>query len=402
MTSTEFFSRFGFERRDVTLSNWRSAPFCRWAFQHAGEVVPSATIAAGGGAREMIEPVSGSLLDEIEVDLGAGEESARAYLARSHTDAFVMMKDGAIVAEYYAAHSDPDSPHIVFSISKSITAVVLGILQERGVADPEARVVDYVPEVAGSAYGDCMLRHLLDMRVSLSFDESYLNADGDYARYRRATLWNPADAGQTVENLPDFLASIRRGAAPHGGPFSYASPNSDLLGIVIERAAGRRYCDLVSELLWKPLGAKSDAFVTVDAIGTARAAGGVSTTARDLARLGEAVRAGGFVDGRQVIPRAWISDTLRNGDPQAWAGGDFSELFGGGRYRNKWYVTGDPHGSFCGIGIHGQWLHVDPEAGTVAVKLSSQPLPQDDAFDRLNVAFLAAINRDPRLLASGG
>lgn len=398
MSSTDFFSRFEFERRDVTLANWRTAPFSKWAFQHVGELVPSATIAAHGPAREAPAPAGDALLGAIAVDLGEGRETAASWLARSHTDAFVLMKDGVVVAETYADQIDPARPHIVFSISKSITAVVAGILVESGVLDPDAAVTEYVPEMAGSAYGDCTLRNVLDMRVSLSFDESYLNADGDYARYRRATLWNPAEAGRSVEPLPAFLASIRKGAGPHGGPFAYASPNSDLLGIVTERAAGRRYCDLVSELLWKPLGAKSDAFITVDAIGTARAAGGISTTARDLARLGEAMRTGGMVEGRQVIPQAWIADTLRNGDAEAWATGEFAELFTGGRYRNKWYVTGDPHGSFGGIGIHGQWLHVDPAAGTVAVKLSSQPLPQDDAFDRLNVAFLKALNRDGRLL----
>ena len=252
--------------------------------------------------------------------------------------------------------------------------------------------------MAGSAYGDCTVRNLLDMRVSLDFEESYLDVDGDYARYRRATLWNPAEAGKDSETLPEILASIPKGKGPHGGPFAYASPNSDLLGIVIERASGRRYCDLVSDRLWKPLGAMSDAYVTVDSIGTARAAGGVSTTARDLARLGEAMRNDGVVGDRQVIPRAWIADTLTNGDREAWTNGSFSGLFTGASYRNKWYVTGDPHGSFCGIGIHGQWLHVDPATRTVTVKLSSQPEPQDDAFDRSNAAFLAAINRDANLL----
>lgn len=399
MPDTGFFRRFGFERRDVTLANWRTAPYCRFAFQSVAELVPSATIPAAGSARETIEPMKSDLLDSITFNLGMGAETASAYLARSHTDAFVLMRDGAILSEYYAAHVDPSARHIVFSISKSITAIVSGILQEKGILDPDNPVINYLPDVAGSAYGDCTVRNLLDMRVSLGFDESYLNADGDYARYRRATLWNPAEAGQASETLPEFLASIPKGDGPHGGPFAYASPNSDLLGVIIERAAGQRYSDLVSDLLWKPLGARSDAYVSVDAIGTARAAGGVSTTARDLARLGEAMRTGGVVNGRQVIPRAWISDTLKNGDREAWTRGDFAELFTGASYRNKWYVTGDHHGSFCGIGIHGQWLHVDPVTRTVAVKLSSQPVPQDDAFDHSNAAFLVAINRDANFLS---
>ena len=84
-----------------------------------------------------------------------------------------------------------------------------------------------------------------------------------------------------------FLASLKKGQGSHGAPFRYRSPNSDLLGIVVERASGRRYADLMSERLWMPMGAKADALVTVDSEGTARAAGGVSVAARDLARVGE-------------------------------------------------------------------------------------------------------------------
>lgn len=393
MTQTEFARRYGFERPEATLANWRTDPYCRWSFQNAGEIVPSATIPAEGGGREKFVPVETNLLAEVEVNLGSGRETAIDVLKRTHTDAFVLMKDGGVIAEYYAPHMTPGAPHIVFSISKSITAVVAGILEGRGLLDPEATVATYVPEVAGSAYGDCSLRNLLDMRVSLDFDESYLNADGDYARYRRATLWNPVEAGEPQEDLPTFLASIGKGDGPHGGPFRYASPNSDMLGIVIERASGRRYADLVSDLLWKPMAARSDAFVTVDAVGTARAAGGVSVTARDLARLGEMLRLSGVVEGRQVVPPEWIVDMRENGDRQAWVTGDFAETMPNGRYRSKWYVPGDLHGSFCGIGIHGQWIWVDPEAGTVIAKLSSQPLPQDETLDRVNAGLFVSLNR---------
>ena len=393
MADTEFFARYGFERHQVSLSNWRTTPYSRWAFQNVGEIVPSTMIAAAGAAREVVEPIGSDLLDDVTVDLGSGGETARDFLSRTYTDAFVVMKSGAIIAEFYADHVAPEKPHIIFSISKSITAVVAGILESEGLLDPQAPVIDDVSENAGSAYGDCSLRDLLDMQVSLSFDEFYLNADGDYARYRRATLWNPAEGDETVGDLPGFLASLRKGADPHGGPFRYASPNSDMLGIVIERAAGRRYSDLVSDLLWTRIGAKSAAFVTVDRIGTARAAGGICTTARDLACLGEILRTDGMVGGRQVIPTHWIADMRDNGSPNAWAQGDFAGLFTGGHYRSNWYVTGDPSGSFCAIGIHGQWLHVDPQTGTVIVKLSSQPLPQDEALDAFSAAFFASFNR---------
>ena len=131
--------------------------------------------------------------------------------------------------------------------------------------------------------------------------------------------------------------------------------------------------------------------IAVDREGTARAAGGISITARDLARVGEMMRQGGMGAAGRVVSEAWVRDTLTGGDKAAWKAGDMAHLFADGAYRNKWYATGHDSGAFCGIGIHGQWLYVDPEREVVIVKMSSQALPVDDALDR----------RVPRVLRSG-
>src|SRR5690606_39953816 len=104
---------------------------------------------------------------------------------------------------------------------------------------------------------------------------------------------------------------------------------------VIERATGTRYHDYLAEKLWKPMGARGAAYVTVDRVGSARAAGGVCVTTRDLARLGQLVLDGGRTrDGPQTIPGEWIDDMHANGDRKAWDDGNFSDLFPNGRYRS--------------------------------------------------------------------
>jgi CubicO group peptidase (beta-lactamase class C family) len=112
-------------------------------------------------------------------------------------------------------------------------------------------------------------------------------------------------------------------------------------------------------------------------------------TPRDLARVGEMMRQGGMVDGRRVVAESWVRDTVGAGSAEAWQRGDMVHLFPKGRYRNKWYQVGD--GAFCGIGIHGQWLYVDPKTETVIVKMSSQPEPVDDPTDIDCVAFFQAL-----------
>lgn len=389
--TTEFKTTYGFERSDVTIANWRTAPYSRWSFQNLREMVPTTEIRAAAEEPETALVTSPLLDAALETGL-AGTANARAFLDHAHTDAFVLMKGGHIVAEHYAPHTHVNARHIVFSVSKSLTALVSAVLQDQGVIDPDCPVVSLIPEAKGSAYGDCSFRDVLDMRVSLDFDEAYLTKDGAFARYRRSTLWNPAEPGAPVETLTEFLMTLRKADHPHGGPFFYASPNSDLLGILIERASGRRYADLFSDLLWKPLGAKNHALVSVDGAGTARSAGGVCVTARDLARVGQMLLDGGTANGRQVVPAEWVEDMQTAGDPAAWAASQ-PTMLPNGRYRSKWYQTGEPDGAFCAIGIHGQWLYVDPSTETVIVKLSSQPNPLDDELKQDNFAFFRALSR---------
>jgi CubicO group peptidase (beta-lactamase class C family) len=386
-----FKDRHGFARADVTLANWRTAPYSRWTFQNVRDLVPTAAIAPQAATAEV--PLSSDAFLDAAMETGlAGTASARAFLDFAHTDAFVMMRKGEIVAEYYAPHADPDAPHLVFSISKSLTAVISGILEAEGLIDPDRPVSDYLPEAKGGVYGDCTYRDVLDMRVSLDFEEAYLDPDSAFARYRRSMLWNPPATAAEPETLAAFLVSLQKAERPHGGPFYYASPNADLLGVVIERVTGARFADLTSELLWKPMGASGNADITVDAIGTPRTAGGVSMTARDLARLGELLRNDGVHDGRQVVPKAWIRDMQQNGDREAWQQGRNVDL-PNGRYRSQWYQSGEADGAFCAIGIHGQWLYVDPSTQTVIVKMSSQPEPLGDEENQDMFTFFRALCR---------
>jgi hypothetical protein len=106
------------------------------------------------------------------------------------------------------------------------------------------------------------------------------------------------------------------------------------------------------------------------------------------------MRQGGMANGRRVVPEAWIRDTtVTGGSSEAWQRGTMALLFPKGRYRNKWYQTGGENGAYCGIGIHGQWLYVDPRTEVVIAKMSSQPEPVDDPLDVEIVAFFEALSR---------
>ena len=284
-----------------------------------------------------------------------------------------MLRDGKVALEWLRPGVQDDEPHIVMSVSKSITALLAGALEGAGLLDPEAPVTRYIPEADGSAFGDAQVRHLLDMTTSTAFVEDYSPGD-DVREYRRSTGWYPAENG--APGLHEYLLTIRK-AAEHGRAFHYVSPNTDMLGWVCERAAGVTYADALSTYIWAPLGAESDADVTVDRLGAMRAAGGISVVPRDLARLGQLV----VEDGLGVVPAAYVRDLREGGDQAAWSGGEWAEFLPGGAYRNCFYQPRTEPGVAVGIGIFGQHLYADPVRKVVVAKQSSWPMPSDEAGD---------------------
>jgi len=374
----------------VTISNWRLPPFNRWAFSHVRHILPTAQIARAAVPVLPLRRAERALGRIAFQGPDGRERTIDRMLGETFTDGFLMMQRGRILAEWYDGSLTPSTPHIIFSVSKSVTGTLTGVLVEEGRLDPDSPVTRYIPEAAGSAYGDCSVRHVLDMTVSTDFVEDYLDPHGDFARYRVATGWNPVDPAKATD-LRGFLVTMRRGKAPHGQNYHYVSPNSDLMGWILERACGRAYAELLGEALWQPMGAEFDAYTAVDRLGAARPAGGVCVTLRDLARFGEMMRNRGMANGRQVIPGWWVDDIRNNGDSGPWQRAEASKIAPKGRYRSKWYVLGNDRGSFCGIGIHGQWIYVDPAAELVIAKLSSQPQPLDDPTDFLLLAAFDAI-----------
>lgn len=359
----------------VTLANWRTQPYSDWSFHNVRRLMPTAHIAASKNPTPLESALSE--IGQVTFEGVGGPTTLREALPVTKTKAFVVLRRGRIAAEWYAQGMDATTPHIVFSVSKSICGALGGILADKGQLNPNRPVTDYVPEVSSSVYGGCSVRHLLDMSVGISFIEDYNDPDGDVARYRRAVGWDAVKPGQTVEALRAYLTTRKPDGKTHGDAFHYVSTNTDLLGWVYERAADRALSDLLSEYLWTPLGAETDGYITLDSEGAMRAAGGICVGPRDLARFGEMIRQRGVANGKQVVPGWWIDDINDNGDPAAWARGEFAEMFPDACYRSKFYQIDRKRRTLCCIGIHGQWVYIDPISELVIVRVAAEPIPLD-------------------------
>ena len=369
---------------NLGLDNWREHPNNQWSFQHVRQLIPTAGIRC---SRE-----TGSGLADNRQDFQAETVSGPTgyctftqLLEWAKTDGLMILHHGKTVYEWAAPHFDTRNPHIIFSISKSITAMLAGILENQGVIDSRHPVVRYLPETRNSVYGNCTLRHLLDMSVALDFEENYTDKKSEYIQYRIATGWNPVNQENPGPALEEFLYSLKQSDDEHGHAFLYRSPNTDLLGLVLERTAGTPIAELFSKLIWQPMGAQSDGYITVDRCGLGRTAGGICVTLADLARLGYLMLDNCGPGGDEIVPSGWIEDTFNNGDKEAWDRGNYVHRAPRGKYRNKWYQSGDEDGSINARGIHGQHLYINPTRSVVIARFASHADPLNDQVS--NVCF---------------
>jgi hypothetical protein len=397
----------------VTALNWQDPPANRWAFWHVGDILPTYRVPRGDDTPRPL-PAAAARPDLLSVPVTRMERTPGAspastvgdVLADTYTDAYLVLQDGALVTEWYGPLGAPDRPHALMSVTKSVVGCVAAVLIDRGELDPDAEITAYVPELAGSGFSGALVRHVYDMRSGVRFGEEYANPDSDI---RRLDEWVGRQPGQgEPRGLHRFLATLQA-EAPHGERFLYRSAESDVLGWVCERAAGRPMAELISELIWAPMGAEHDALLLHDGLGAVVHDGGLCATACDVARFGQMLLDGGLVpDGaggtRRVVPpqwlrRAWAVDADARGvfaaSPAEWA-------FPGGWYRHQFWFRPGAYGDvlLC-LGIHGQMLHVSRRTNTVCVKFSTWPDAQNPAYleDTLRAfdavgGFLAG--RDPR------
>jgi len=366
----------------VTLANWQDPPYNRWSFSHLRELVPTQRISRGVGPVTPLpaEPRNFDGAELVRTDGNPG--TVGEVLADTFSDAVVVVHGGSVVLERYAGETHADTPHLLMSVSKSLVGCVVGCLADSGTLDPAAEVTNYVPELGDSGYNGATVRDLLDMRSGVKFSEDYKDLDAEVRVIEQAFGWRPAAHGRETTSMYEYLTTLVSDRE-HGGPFSYRSCETDVLGWVCERATGERMAKLLSALVWAPLGAERDAEVTCDALGAAIHDGGICATARDVARFGMLLLAGGATGGRQVVPAEWLRSSWEVDAEvtEAFARSESAPFMTGGWYRNQFWFVPRTHGPvlLC-LGIYGQMVYVSPATGTVAAKFSSWPVAQSAAM----------------------
>lgn len=344
-------------RARPTLENWLDPDNRAWGFQHVRELVPSSQIRGCSAPRPL--PVNVSDLGPRVVM--AGDVALDDYVTTRDVNGLLVMHRGIVRYETYRHGLAPRTPHLLMSVSKSVTASVAGILVHRGYLATDLRISEIIPGLRGTGWDGATVEDLLDMRAGIAFDESDEDPESDLFTYEQIYQWRPLREDLPLD-IRDWMAALPADGT-HGGPFEYQSIVTDMLAWVLESVTHVRIAELISRLLWRPIGAEEDAYITVDRYGNGQADGGICATLRDIARLGELWRNGGVWDDQEVIPRAWIEQTLH----PAWVPAT-SEF-----YSRHWWVVDPDRALFAARGYCGQAVYVDTAAELVVAVLSAWP-----------------------------
>jgi CubicO group peptidase (beta-lactamase class C family) len=307
------------------------------------------------------------------------------YFARNPATGLLIARGDTVFVERYQYGRTDRDRFTSWSMAKTVTSMLIGI----AIADGRIRSVDdpaatYVPALADTEYGRTSIRHLLQMSSGVRFTEVYSGTD-DVSKLAASTFMQRGGGG--VNAVIPFNERL----VPAGTRFSYASVETQVLGLVLKAAIGRTVSDYLQEKIWQPIGAEADATWLIDTSGQEAAYCCLNAVLRDYARLGLLVAHDGDWRGRQVIPAAWIRDatTKQTGQAHLWPG-IATPYFGYGY--QTWLFPGERR-MFAFLGVRGQSIFVDPQSRLVMVHTAVRKQPGNDPGNREANALWQAVVR---------
>ena len=358
----------------LTPSPMRFAPIAALALLPA----PLLLMTGCGSADDTPPPLTPEAMAAVTADAGAPREQLAREVDElfaeeaGETRAVVLMHAGEIAAERYAPGYDADTRFVSWSMAKTVTALLIGLLVSDGLLELDAPAPVPRWQRPGDPRAEITLRQLLQMRSGLRHTEAgevpyessevrmlFLDGRNDMADYATAQPLE-AEPGERFEyssNTSVILADIAARALTDS-----TDPDT-------RRAAVDRY---LRSRLFEPLGMDS-VVPEYDAAGTLIGGSLIHATARDWARLGEFLRHGGSVRGAQLVPRRWM-DRMRASSPASphygfhtWLNRPAPDLLGDREH--PLFPERAPESVFALIGHMGQYVVVSPEQKLTLVRL---------------------------------
>lgn len=319
------------------------------------------TLAAGAGL--LLAAANGSYAEDSinwqPEDVAALEETVGAGTYGTVTSILVM-SDGATLYEGYFNGADAATLHDTRSVTKTVAGMAVGAAVQEGLLSADTHPADFFADLAPFANPDprkleVTLADLLTMSGPLECNDWNQFSRGNEERMYLVEDWSRFFWDLPVRGFPSWETPPEH--SPYGRAFSYCTSGVQILGEVVERAAGEPFTDYVERMILTPLGISGHEWPR-NGRGQAHMGGGLRLTARHLARLGELQRAAGTHNGQQIYSAEWAAVSAT---PQAAIPGQQGTLYGYLWWLMPYEVAGETHHAVSMSGNGGNRVMVLPE-----------------------------------------
>ena len=291
------------------------------------------------------------------------------FLKQTDSNAFLVFRNGVMTYEWYKDGVTQSTQLPSYSVAKTMTSSMIGQLVAQGKIKESDKFVTYFPDLkAGTSFDLVTIKQLLDMQAGVGVSDNYPSGPSG---------WGVAIAQMyATTDIDWFMKNNRKMSFEPGTKSEYMSVDTQMLGMIIKKVTGKRVADYFSQNVWQVVGAKYPATWNVDRIGgTEKTFCCFNASAIDYARVGMLFLNGGYAGPNKVIDKAWLN---RLTTPVTKLDRDW------GYGAQVWHPY--PNTSLM-LGLHGQFVFINPATRTVIVKLSDNPTDSDHESDTTKALF---------------
>lgn len=299
----------------------------------------------------------------------------QSYMNDNHVKGIIVLQDDKIKLEEYAEGVDSETLWTSFSVAKSISSMLLGVaLKDGAIESLEDPLKKYIAEFQGYDYGEVTVHQLLTMTSGIAWNEDYEDANSDVAQmYQKPCVDSEA-------HILTYMKPLKFAHQP-GTHWNYSTGETDLVGILIQKATGISLSEYLSEKVWKPFGMTHCAYWLADECSNLNIGGsGLSASLRDYARLGTVMLNEGRIGDQDIFSKEYrdhATSLLYDVNDQ------------GDGYGYLWWRF--KNGSYAAVGIFGQMIYINPDKNLVIAQIAAWPKAGSEDLAKRRQAFIEAV-----------
>ena len=337
------------------------------AFGAIDQLLPTRTITASTDPRPLLD--ASLPLGELVYQVDQREQTIDQLLDDRRVRGFLVLQGNQILLEHYAKGHGPDTRWISFSVTKSVTSMLIGAAIRDGFIDSvDDSVTRYLPRFIGTAYENVTVGQVLQMASGIKWNEDYDDPESDVAKA----------GGANGLTLLSYLSGLESSASP-GGRFNYNTAETNLAGEILRAAIGNNATTYLERTIWHPFGMADDAtWLLGEPYGGELGGCCISATLRDYGRLGLFAKSQYLGTESQRINHAFMKESVV--PSQGYDG-----------YGYLWWLWGGD--VFSAIGIFGQHIYINPALDLVVAMHGNDDTADALALEGTLIAAVRAIEQ---------